>query len=285
MDVVTLLSILRSRPDDVHKGMVGRVAVVAGSSTMCGAALLVGKAALRSGSGLVYMCSTEDCKYMFSQVPELIFFPLSIYSGLIEANRLLDHYLDYNIDVCALGPGIGQSPDISMFVIHFIKSEKRACSVVLDADGLNSISIKDLQECLPNSIVCTPHMGEFKRLFPQFFLEGYLTDEQRKKMAFQAAQESKQIIVLKGARTIVANSDKVWVNNTGNSAMATAGMGDVLTGIIASFVGQGLSLFEAACLGVYVHGMVGDECFKFKSIGLLSSDIIEYLPTFFSNVK
>ena len=285
MNVTALLSALCLRLETVHKGKVGRLAIVAGSTTMCGAGLLVSKAALRAGSGLVYMYSTESCKYMFSQVPELIFFPLRIHLGRLEANRLLEQYLDYNIDVCALGPGIGQSPDISSFVVHFITSPKRTCLVVLDADGLNSVSMEDLQDCPSNSIVCTPHMGEFKRLFPQLYIEGDLTDKQRKSMAFQAAKQTKQIIVLKGARTVVANSNNVWVNHTGNSAMATAGMGDVLTGIIASFAGQGLSLFDAACLGVYVHGAVGDACTTFKSIGLISSDIIDYLPTFFSNVK
>ena len=126
-----------------------------------------------------------------------------------------------------------------------------------------------------NCFVLTPHVGEFKRVFSSLSYDESITT--RKLIAKKAAKISNQIVVLKGHNTVVSNGDEVYVNSTGNPSMATAGSGDVLTGIISSLIGQGFNSYEAACLGVYLHGSAGDKAHNVLSISVTASDIIEYL--------
>ena len=149
--------------------------------------------------------------------------------------------------------------------------------MIIDADGLNNLSkINDWPASTKANVILTPHPGEMKRLWAGLFREPLPAD--RRSQAVQLANKTKTTVVLKGAGTVVTDGEKIYVNNTGNPGMATAGAGDVLTGVIAALIGQGLSNFDAAVLGVYVHGLAGDiAAKKMGQISLIATDIIESL--------
>ena len=286
MDVLARLKQLVQRDRFVHKGQCGRVGVFAGSQTMAGAAVLVGKAAFRSGSGLVYTyCQEEFMRLaLLAQCPELIGIYLD--HDLLQTNQWEQDVKHRGIEVLAVGPGLGRTIG-SVGLLHRLINY--AClaklRVVLDADGLNGLTVDQLQHCQVNSMVLTPHEGEFKQFFPTLSSQLSHDVSERKEIAFRAAQASGQVVVLKGHQTIVASQTDVYVNSTGNPSMAVAGMGDVLTGIIASFLGQGLTSYEAACAGVYCHGLVADRLQKQYSIGLIATDIIDYIPIILSELS
>ena len=284
MTIDQLLIQLLNRRKVAHKGDFGRVGVLAGSKFMLGAAQLTSYAALKSGSGLVYLYSIADACKIVTAHPELVVYNI-LQGKFVQDKTSLESLVDTNkCNVMAIGPGLG----VSKYTNSLVRSIMLYCNKVLipcviDADGLTALENTQWEMFKANSFVLTPHVGEFKRLFPHLVYDENF--ETRKKIVKQASKATKQIVILKGYKTLVSDGERLFVNNTGNPSMATAGSGDVLTGIIASLIGQSLPLFEAACLGVYLHGKAGDKAHEHLSISLTASDIIEYLQYVFSSIK
>ena len=254
-------TIIEKREREIHKGDCGRILIVAGSHGMAGAAILAATAALRTGSGLVQVAIPKEL------------FPI-VQVGIPEATCLERDLrnLDLSLyDAIAVGPGLGQS-DESIDAVKYLLANYDG-KMVLDADGLNILAYNNLFDLIKNkeNIVITPHMGEARRLL------GYLKEE-RKETAIELYNKTKAITVLKGHATVVAtDNEKTYINTTGNPGMATAGSGDVLTGIITSLLGQGKSAKEAALAGVFVHGLAGDLAAEtVGEYGLIAGDIAYY---------
>lgn len=243
-----------------HKGDYGRVLVIAGSKNMSGAAYLTARAAIRSGAGLVYLAVPEDVrKLVASKTREIITIDLA------EAEKI-------KANVVAIGPGLTTQPHIKELVIRLIKKLEVAC-IILDADGLNCIADDpSILRKAKSKIIITPHPGEMSRLTGKSIK--YI-QQNREKTAKEAARKWNVEVVLKGANTIVVRKNRVYINSSGNPGMASAGVGDVLTGMIAAFKAQGLPE-EAA---VYVHGLAGDLASASKGeYGMIASDIVEKIP-------
>ena len=267
----TVKNIIERRNREIHKGSCGRILIAAGSVGMAGSAVLAARGALRSGAGLVQL-----------SVPQEIF-PI-VQTGVLEATCLTDS-LD-NIDLsrynaAAAGPGLGDSRESVEKVRILLDSFDGP--LVLDADGLNIAAREvffDLMRARGGRLIITPHMGEARRLMAKDFSEKMT----RRELAEALAEKTGAVTVLKGAGTVVAaEGRKTYTNTTGNPGMATAGSGDVLTGIITSLCGQRhsdgrpIEPLEAALAGVYIHGLAGDLGAEEKGeYGLIAGDIAEY---------
>lgn len=252
-------TIIGKREKEIHKGDCGRVLIVAGSVGMAGAAVLAARAALRSGSGLVQVAIPKEL------------FPI-VQVGVPEATCLERDFskIDLSLyDAIAVGPGLGQSED-SIGAVRYLL-ENYDGPMVLDADGLNIVAYNNLFDILrtKENVVITPHVGEARRLLGEIL-------ENREETALALYKKTRATTVLKGHGTVVAIADdKTYINTTGNPGMATAGSGDVLTGIIASLLGQGKE--NAAMCGVFIHGMAGDlAAEEVGEYGLIASDIAYY---------
>jgi NAD(P)H-hydrate epimerase len=182
-------------------------------------------------------------------------------------------------DVVAVGPGLGQSDDVRGLVRWLIESTDRP--LVIDADGLNALASQaDLLAKVDRPVILTPHPGEFARLAGESTRD--VQADRENHAARLAARSPSLVVVLKGAGTIVTDGRRVYVNKTGNPGMATGGAGDVLTGVIAALVAQKLPAFEAAQLGVYIHGLAGDIARDQNGVtGLIAGDIVDALPDAF----
>ena len=273
---------LKPRAAEAHKGDFGRVCIVAGSVGMSGAAAIAGRAALRAGAGLVRVATPKSILPIVASIePSITGIPLpEDGAGRISAraiNPILDAVSEN--DCLAFGPGIGISGALQSVLQVLLKQEK--LRLVIDADGLNNLSrIKNWPAKLKAELILTPHPGEMKRLWRALFREQLPSGRQQQ--ATLLAQHTKTIVALKGAGTVVTDGRRVYINRTGNPGMATAGSGDVLTGVITALIGQGLSNLDAAVLGVYIHGLAGDiAAEKTGQVGLMTTDIIESLPDAF----
>ncbi len=263
-------TVIKKRPRDIHKGDCGRVLLICGSEEMAGAAIFATKAAIKSGSGLVYTC-TDRRIYPILQI--------SVPEGICKSwDKVKDDLSQY--DAVAIGPGLGTGGETKA-VLERILTSGYDKPLIIDADGLNTIAENaELQIMVRNTmakVIMTPHVGEAKRLLGGQAGAGDLT---REELAAALMDKYQSVIVMKGADTIVALSgDTAYINTTGNPGMATAGSGDVLTGVIASFAGQGLSAEDAARAGVFVHGLAGNlAAAHFGEYGLTASDIADYVP-------
>ncbi len=263
LDAASLPVWLPPRPPDTHKGDLGHVLVVGGDAGMAGAPVLAGRAALRTGSGLVTLATRSGhAAAALAVQPELM-------CRAAESPEALDQLIE-NADVIGLGPGLGQS-DWSQAVWQRALSADLA--LVLDADGLNLLAGANRSPALSRAIL-TPHPGEAARL-----LGCSTADVQADRFAAVRALAERYgaVVVLKGHGTLVSQPEgQLAVCPYGNPAMASAGMGDALTGIIASLIGQGLEPYEAACCGVLVHALAGDRA----AIGrrqILATDLIDRL--------
>jgi ADP-dependent NAD(P)H-hydrate dehydratase len=279
LEVVSQLPQLAPRPADSNKGTFGRVLVISGSRGMSGAAVLCGSAALRGGAGLVrvavpleiwpIVASGNPC-YMTAPLPQD---EHGRFAGNAEAELLT---LAQANSVVAMGPGLGRSPAITALVSAVISQVR--VPIVLDADGLNALHTDRLRE-RSGPLVMTPHPGEFARLSG---LEVTAIQKRRQQVAGLFAAEHGVVLVLKGHGTIVTDGRRVYVNTTGNPGMATAGSGDVLTGVIAALLAQHLEPFAAAQLGVYLHGLAGDLAREaLGELGMIAADLLQYLPPAF----
>lgn len=273
------LGLLPARPRDAHKGNAGRLFLLAGSEGLSGAAALCAMGALRSGAGLVTLgipkrlhdsMAKKLTEAMLKTLPETEQGSLSL-----SALPLILKAVEQN-DVIAIGPGLSQQPDTQELIRQLILKISRP--MVIDADGLNALSGHlDVLGQHRAATVITPHPGEMSRL------TGLTVDsiqKRRETVAKEFSREHRVVVVLKGSGTVVANvSGECYVNSTGNPGMATGGCGDVLTGMIAALIGQGLALFDAARLGVYLHGLSGDlAAAKRGEIGLIASDLTDTIP-------
>jgi len=283
---IRAIPVLKPRPVDGHKGTFGKVAIIAGSVGMSGAAALAGRAALRSGAGLVRIATSKSALPIVAAIdPSYTTIPLAEDKhgriSQMAINKVL-HIVEEN-DCVAIGPGLGVSHQLQMIIGTLV--QHRGLKVVIDGDGLNNLAkIGGWPRQVKAEIVLTPHPGEFQRLWAGLSREKAPSD--RTKQAVELAKLTNSIVVLKGAGTVVTDGRQSYVNNTGNPGMATAGSGDVLTGVITALIGQGLSCFDACVLGVYIHGQAGDiAAKKLGQISLTSADIIESLADAFMKNK
>ena len=286
LEIINKAPKLKPRAVDAHKGDFGKVCIIAGSMGMSGAAALAGRAALRSGAGLVRVATPKSVLPIAASI-EPSFTTISLPEdnvGRISSkaiNSILDAVSDN--DVLAFGPGVGISGGLQSILMALL--EKDGLRLIIDADGLNNLAkIKDWPAKLKAEVVLTPHPGEMKRLWTGVFREEL--PDNRQQQAAQLAQQTKTVVALKGAGTVVSDGQKVYVNKTGNPGMATAGSGDVLTGAITALAGQGLDNFGATVLGVYIHGLAGDiAAEKIGQVSLMATDIIDSLPEAFTKDK
>jgi len=285
MEVVSAIPKLAPRPVEGHKGTFGRVLVVAGSIGMTGAAVLVGRAALRAGAGLVRVATARSALPIVASIePSYTTLPLpEDAAGRVSAKAInaILNAAEEN-DIVAIGPGLGQSTGLHSVVEILIEQE--GLRLLIDGDGLNNLSkLSGWPKKRRADLVLTPHPGEMKRLWSGLFREEMPKDRQQ--TAAQVAQSTQATVALKGAGTVVTDGQRVYVNTTGNPGMGTAGAGDVLTGVISALMGQGLSNFEATVLGVYVHGLAGDiVAAELGQVSLIATDLINALPQAFQKV-
>ncbi|MEJ5259547.1 MAG: NAD(P)H-hydrate dehydratase [Anaerohalosphaeraceae bacterium] len=282
MKQTSRIPILAPRPRDGHKGTFGKVLIVGGSVGFSGAPVLAAKAALRSGSGLVRVAVPKSIQPTAAGLD-----PCYTTIGLPEdslgrmdasAAALLTRIKGEN-DVICFGPGAGTGAGTREVLLHLLADSDTR--LIIDADGLNILaSAGDWPAKAKASIILTPHPGEFARLWKGLFREPIPSE--RVEQAAQMARRVGGTVVLKGAGTVVADSEQFYINPTGNPGMATAGSGDVLSGIITALAGQGLNNFDAAVLAVYVHGLAGDLAAQQKGeISLTALDLIDFLPSAF----
>lgn len=255
------------RPVDSHKGSFGKGLVLAGSLGMCGAAALTAEAALKTGAGLVQGLVPRELIPILQQLlPEMT---LQVYDLAQEID-----YSEYNC--LMIGPGWGVTDEHRDYLLLALEeAKKNAIPVVLDADALTIIAKNNISFDCP--AILTPHPGEMSRLLGKSVAK---VQENRIGWAQTLARDTGAIVVLKGAHTIIAEPDgRFFLNPTGNPGMATAGSGDVLTGIIGGLLLQGVPLGKAAVTGVYLHGLAGDLAReRLGSRSLLARDIIDSLP-------
>lgn len=269
IDQEIIKQIYHLRKSFAHKGTFGHALLVAGSYGKTGAAVLAAKGCLRSGAGLLTV-HTALCGYetLQSTIPE----------AMVDTDKELYFISTVAKDITrysaiGIGSGIGLNESTADMLIQLLKETHQP--VVIDADALNILSIKqNIRTYLHEDCILTPHPKEFERLFGKT-----TNDFERKELALQKAEELNCIIILKGHYTFIAcpNGD-AYFNSTGNPGMATAGSGDVLTGILTGLLAQGYSAEEAAVLGVYLHGLAGDfAAMHLSQEAMLASDIISHL--------
>ena len=268
-----VLSLLPDREKTAHKGDFGRVLLLCGSRGYTGAAYLASMGALSSGAGLVFL-GVPECIYEIEAVKlnEAIVFPLPEEGGMLSAASIpeIEKRLS-SMDAVLIGCGLGQSKDTREVVLWLLEHAK--VPVVLDADGINLISEhRHVLRGRAAPTILTPHEGEFKRL-------GYSIGETRMDAAREAAGDFGCVMVLKGHESCITDGVLQYINPTGNPGMAVGGSGDLLSGIIVSLLGQGLSPIEAAACGCWLHGKAGDRCAeKWGQYGMLPSDMLNELP-------
>lgn len=277
--VTTNLPKLQLRKADSHKGDYGKIVGIGGAQGMAGAIALSGCSALRSGAGLVKLLIPDVVQATVSNFnPCLMTVACDSEEGCLGRVSLAEITEQTKwADVVALGPGMGRTKSLQSIVKTLYESLPQP--MVVDADGLNNLvdgQTELSQHAGPR--VLTPHPGEFERLAAAKFSNR----QEMESAAMGLAEATKAIVVLKGSRTLVTNGKTIFENETGNAGMATAGSGDVLTGIIAGLIGQNLSPFEAAALGVHLHGIAGDFAAEANGeISMIASDLIDCLPAAF----
>lgn len=265
------------RPADAHKGTFGTVIVIGGSSTMLGAPAIAARAALRGGAGLAKLATWG----------QLLPFCLTIEpsaTGVVLPERgedvtsALDAADPKQQAVLAVGPGLGQSRDASRVLSSVLAGPR---PVVLDADGLTLFAETGRRHPAGAApLVITPHPGEFDRLADPLAINESPTDPAtRPPAAARLAQIHHAVVALKGHQTVVSDGLQQMINDTGGPAMSAAGSGDVLTGLIAALIAQGMPLLEAAALGVHAHGLAGDLWTQQHGpAGMLARNLADAVP-------
>jgi len=280
--------LLPKRKKDGNKGSFGKVLMITGSENMSGACVLSGLSAYRTGAGLVRIVTPMKNKSVVQKkLPEAV---LSLYHRPVtdEERDAIKKSILW-ADCIAIGPGLGtdeEAVQLTARALDEVMISKKKKKLVLDADALNIIAksnpLKEKIKILTRektTIIVTPHMGEFSRLTGKTIekLKDNLVQEM---MAYSNAYGV--ILVCKDARTLCTNGEKIYINQSGNDGMATAGSGDVLTGIITALLAQHMDNMDAACLGVYIHGVAGDRaCKKANAYSLMARDMIKQLKDMF----
>lgn len=272
------------RERDAHKGIFGCVLVISGSLSMRGAAAFAVLGALRSGAGMVKLATVPKCIDTVSVLaPEATFIELeSDENGFMKFNEnILAESLKKASSV-VIGSGMGVTED-TMKIVRFIVQNAEV-PVIIDADGINCIA-RDI-EILVNKkseVIITPHPGEMARLLK---CDAKMINDNRIMVAEKYAEQYGIIVVLKGAGTIVADRRRTSANHTGNAGMSKGGSGDILSGIIGAAAAQNIPPYDAACAGVYMHGLAGDAaCKELGQEAMLPRDVIDYLPEAFRTLK
>ena len=280
--IMTRAAALRAfpdRPKDAHKGSFGHLLIIAGSPGKTGAAAMTAQAAMRCGTGLVTLAVPESLAAVLA-----VKLTEAMCEGVAETDaRTLGRKASERIatlsegkSALAIGPGLSTHPETVDLVRDLARTETRP--MLMDADALNALAghLDALADC-SGPRVLTPHPGEMGRLLG---VDAERVNADRIGAARGFARTQGVVLVLKGAHTVIAAPDgQVRVNLTGNPGMASGGMGDALSGIISGFLAQGVPPFEAACLGVYLHGLAGDLAAReLGTVGLLASDLIARLP-------
>jgi ADP-dependent NAD(P)H-hydrate dehydratase len=276
--MVQSLPDLPSRPADGHKGTFGRVLIIAGGRGMAGAAGLAGTSALRGGAGLVTVATAATvAPIVAGYEPSYLTIPLCDATGFVCLAGLSEIMERLSaVDAAAIGPGLGQSKEIDEVVADIYRMAE--VPLVVDADALNALAHRSdaLQSAtITTPRILTPHPGEFARLSG---LSMETISGNREAVAAEFATKHGVVLVLKGHRTVITDGNRMAINTTGNSGMATGGSGDVLTGLITALLGQKLEPFSAAQLGVYLHGLAGDlAAADLSQPGLIASDLPRYI--------
>jgi len=262
-----ILKFFKSVNPQTHKGIQGHAVIIAGSYGKIGAAVLSSKACLKIGCGLV-TAFVPKCGYQILQI--------AIPEVMVVTDEYSNSITNINLQILpqaiGIGPGIGQEPATQKAFLQFIKANK--APMVIDADGLNILSQNESGlELLYEKTILTPHPKELERLIGNWNSE---PEKFQKTIAF--SKKYSVIIVMKDAPTFIINQNKIYQNTTGNAALATAGSGDVLTGVITSLLAQGYEPEQAAKLGVYLHGLTADIALpETGHQSFIASDIIENL--------
>jgi NAD(P)H-hydrate epimerase len=268
------------RPGEAHKGTFGTVIIVGGSAAMIGAPALCARAALRGGAGLVKIATTTDV------LPHALTIEPSATGVALAGDdngwrQAIDAADPESKAVLAVGPGMGLSEGGGQKVLALLRGSRK---IVLDADGLNLLARTARPRPLGNAeIILTPHPGEFERLAKPLGITESPTDANtRRAAAAKLARAHHGVVLLKGRHTVVTDGERVYINQTGNPALATAGSGDVLTGLIAALCAQGTPAFDAAVLGAYLHGLAADRwAQRHGRSGLRAQDLADELPDAF----
>ncbi|MBQ8476053.1 NAD(P)H-hydrate dehydratase, partial [bacterium] len=274
-----ILSLLPKRNQNSHKGTYGHVLNIAGSTSFPGAAYLSSIAALKVGAGYCMLASCSDVtNIVASNSPDITYLDLgqSQYGTIPkEAVKYVSAIANY--DVVSIGCGLNLVGGASEFAINFLKKNKNSYTpIIIDADAINSMAALKYFNSPLNSII-TPHPAELSRLMGISVSE---IQQNRAKWAWEASREFDCIVLLKGHETVISvPNGRIFINHTGNSALSKAGSGDVLTGMIAGFCAQGLSLENAACVAVFIHGLAGELAAKnLSEYSVLATDLIKYIP-------
>ncbi len=277
-------SALPQRSVHAHKSSVGKIFVLAGSKGMTGAAALTCMAAMRSGAGVVVLGTPESIyPILAGKLTEVMVHPLTSTEqgtvGLAAWNAVKEK-LSW-ADVVVVGPGLSQHPETQKLIVKIVSSYRG--KLLLDADGLNACTTAILRAS-EAKIILTPHVGEFSRLAK---IDSKEIEVHRIDAARNLAKKIKKTVVLKGVPTVtVAQSSEAFLNSTGNPGMATAGSGDVLSGIIAGLWAQGMAQVQAAYIGVFLHGCSGDlAAAKLGERSIIASDLIKYLPAAIKGIE
>jgi len=275
LEETSVRSLFSQRPQDSHKGTFGHVLVLAGSPGKSGAASLCAKAALRGGAGLVSLASSEEVLFQaLHNTPELMGYglPGKVALGLSHLELLLA--LSQNKAAMAIGPGIEKGPETAELLFSLV--EQTPVPVVLDADALNALPPSQLERlqkarCQP---VLTPHPGEMAHLMGLSITQ---IQKRRAEVAMELANRTLALVVLKGAGSLIASPEgTLSLNTSGTPAMATAGSGDILTGLLTGLLAQGMPTLDACQAAVFLHGLGGEKAARLKGErGMLAGDILE----------
>lgn len=275
LDIELIIPKLPKRPTGANKGTFGSALIIAGSKNYPGAAILCCLSCARSGAGLVTLATTSEVYK--TTVPKI---PFATFLEFSEIEKNLDKY-----DAVLIGPGLGMSKDLRLTIKEWIHLEKlKKKRLVLDADCLNIlVEINDWFKILERDAILTPHPGEMSRLTHLSVDE---IQNNREKVAGEFAKKWNKTIVLKGAETLVANPNgEIFISPFKNPLLATAGTGDVLSGIITGLLAQGLNLMDAVVCGVFIHGLCGEKLKeKFTDRGATAEDLIDTLPMVFNTI-
>lgn len=271
--------LLPKRKSRSHKGLYGKLLILAGSPAMPGALSLASRSAYKMGVGLVKAAADPSVlSILQGQLPEAVGCPLS--GDLSEKTKALLAALEEGPSAVCAGPGLGQGEEARALLAALFEKLSPQTPLIIDADALNLLaideSLRELVRRRDGQTILTPHMGEASRLLGKEIADIMADPE---KAVYELADTFRAIAVLKDAMTLVCNRDhQLFFNTTGNNGMSTAGSGDVLLGMIGGLVAQRQPLFEAACCGVYLHGRFGDLSREAKgAYGMLASDIIDHI--------
>lgn len=268
------IPLLPERAEDAHKGEVGRILIVGGRMNevgMVGAPALAANAAMRIGAGLVQILAPAEAQEAVARLAPCA----TTRRFSADGPPLSAIAVEFGADVVAIGPGL--DPSVTSEALLELLNDYSG-SIVLDADALNTIAAAGRWEASwPDQVVLTPHPGELRRLIKGLKVETDLEDRERS--ATDLALHTGAAVVLKGAGTVVSDGERIYVNQTGNSGMATGGAGDVLTGIIAGLLGQQMSRVDATVLSVYLHGLAGDiGAEELGRLSLMAWDLLDFIP-------